>query len=483
MTDAVAAARRYRFAPLERGGVILGCDLVQCVVLGAGLLTSAFLARAVVVPIAALPLVAGALVAFARVAGRPVREWIPVVTSWRLLRAREVWCATVPLLGTASTPSLPPFLAGIELLEVEAPEWVRRQRVGAVGVLLDERAHKATAVLRVAGREFSLAERSEQDRMVAAWGAALAVFCRERSPVARVTWTECVAPAKADEHRAFVREHAVEAPGRAEYLALVDDARSFSARHDVLVTVTVDERRLRPGRERAARGDALIAALLEEVRLFTHRCTEAGLAAEAPMAPESVTAVLRGRLDPARAAAPVAAGRWGPMAVQPAFESVRVDDTVHRAYWVAEWPRLEQPADWLAPLALHGTGTRALTVVYEPVPVSRSARGVARDAIRLQADEDQRRRGGFRIGAPQRRAQQAVAEREAELVAGFVELRYAGFVVVSAPERATLDERSAEIEQTAARVGLDLRPLHAQHDLGLAATLPIARYPSPAWRS
>ena len=66
-------------------------------------------------------------------------------------------------------------------------------------------------------------------------------------------------------------------------------------------------------------------------------------------------------------------------------------------------------------------------------------------------------------------------EREAELVAGFCELEYAGFVVVSAADLDALDRSCAEYEQVAAQSGLQLRPLDGRHDLGVVCALPLGR--------
>jgi hypothetical protein len=129
----------------------------------------------------------------------------------------------------------------------------------------------------------------------------------------------------------------------------------------------------------------------------------------------------------------------------------------------------------LEPLLLHAGGTRTFALHYEPVARSRSQRRVDRDSTRLAADEEHRARSGFRIGASHRRAQTAVAERESELVAGYCELEYAGFVVVTAADTDALERSCVEYEQAAAQIGLQLRPLDGSHDLGLACALPVAR--------
>jgi hypothetical protein len=139
------------------------------------------------------------------------------------------------------------------------------------------------------------------------------------------------------------------------------------------------------------------------------------------------------------------------------------------------WPgALEWGGDWLAGVVLHPSGIRTLTVVYEPVAPSRSRRAIDRDATRLASDEDQRARRGFRIRAQHRRAEHEVFAREAELVAGYPELTYAGFFTITAPTQADLDAQTRDWEQTCAQSGLELRALDGQHDLGITIGLPVA---------
>jgi hypothetical protein len=152
-----------------------------------------------------------------------------------------------------------------------------------------------------------------------------------------------------------------------------------------------------------------------------------------------------------------------------------VDQAVHAAYVVAEWPRLEVPPNWMEPLLLHAGGIRTIAVHYEPVAPSRSQRQVDRATVRLASDEEQRTRTGFRIGARHRRAQSETLDREAELVAGYGELEFTGFVIVTATDLDELERSAAEYEQVAAQSGMELRRLDGRHELALACALPIGR--------
>ncbi|MGH9014390.1 MAG: SCO6880 family protein [Acidimicrobiia bacterium] len=493
------AERLYRFAPRDRAGWILGLGATQCLTLSACLLVGALLVSAGAPTIvAAVPLIAGVVFSFARWQGRPLHAWAPVLAAWGVLRLGGAtrWTARVPLLAETGAPKaapLPPFLAGLEILEASAP-WTRRRRLGSVGLVADRRERLLSAALRVQGREFTLVDRAEQDRLLTGWGDVLAGFCRERGSVARVAWSEWAAPAGLEEHLRYVEAEATapeDSPHRAAYLALVDQAGPMTTRHEVLVTVTFDTRRVRVQRKPGtALDDSLADLLLEELRLLTTRLEDAGLSVDVPLSPQELREVLRVRLDPmvlprfaARARAgpegpPVGPHNVGPLCVDLELPRVRIDGSWHRSYWIGEWPRLEMHPAWMEPLLLHAGGVRTVAVAYEPVAPSRSQRQIDRDATKLASDEEQRVKRGFRVGAQHRRAQTAVLEREAELVAGYAELEYVGFVTVTAPDPARLDQSCAEYEQAAAHAGLELRALDGQHDAGTGACLPIGRYPT-----
>jgi len=478
-----ARPRTYRFAPLDRGGWVLGLGGAQCLALAAGVVIAGALLRSgQPAPAVLAPLALAALFAFGSWAGRPLHRWAPVgIRHAGMTAARQRrWLAPVRLgpIGPPARPApppLPPFLVGLEVLDE-----------GELGVVRDRRERTASASVAVRGRRFSLIERGEQERVVERWGDALAAFCTEGGAVARVRVTERCLPAGVEDHRRFVQARAqadAASAARVAYDELLDDAGTVAVRHEALVTVTVDER---ARRSRSGGGPA--AVLAEELRLLTGRLESAGLEVDAPLSAAATTEALRARLDPAAAAAGAARARslaalagtaapcrFAPLATSSEWGHLRVDGTCHRTYWVAEWPRLEVGPDWLEPVLLAAGGVRTFSLHFEPVAPSRSRRRVDRDATRLAADEQQRARAGFRIGARHRRVAAAVHEREAELVAGYAELDYAGFLTVSAADAAQLARSCGEHEQVAAQAGLELLALDGRHDLGVVCALPLGR--------
>jgi hypothetical protein len=273
-----------------------------------------------------------------------------------------------------------------------------------------------------------------------------------------------------------------------DYAELLTRAAPKAVTHDILVTVTVDLSAVPMRKARPT--DALSAGLqllVEELRLFGVRLEAAGLAVDAPLTPAELTQAARTRSSPfAEAqhrslAASLAAGLGvaavdtAPMAVEEAWDHVRVDGAVHRTWWVEGWPRSEVPAVWMDLLLLGGACTRTVTVVFEPVAPSQSARAVDEASVALESAEVSKSKRGFRIRAGDRRAREEVERREHELVAGHGELAYCGLVTVSAPSTEALDEAGADFEQGAAHAGLQLRPLESRHAAGWVSSLPLGR--------
>ncbi|MGH9226054.1 MAG: SCO6880 family protein [Acidimicrobiales bacterium] len=302
-------------------------------------------------------------------------------------------------------------------------------------------------------------------------------------------------------------------PAVSSYRAVLDDAGPLAMRHEVLVTVAVTAQRVpargrppeeRQGANRNSREAACIDALLGQLRLFVERLEGAGLLVSSPLGADELDGALASRMshdagtETSDAESPVsllahlrawrtgrtrptAPTQWRPESAEAKWRSWIVDGVHHRAFHVAEWPRFELPAAWMAPLMVWGSGRRTVAVVLEPVPVRASHRAIERQATKLESDRVHRESKGFRVPAHHRRASRAVAEREEELVAGFAELEYAGLVCISAPSASELERRTADLQQVAIACGLELEPLAGRHDLGVAACLPTPRGLARAW--
>ncbi len=490
--------RTYRFPARDRSGWLLGLQAAQCVILGVGIFTGGILLNlGAPAPMILLVVTGSVVAAFAPMGGRPGYAWLPALTAWMYAGRHDgrIWRAPLPWFqhgrsGDAVQPLWPDFVGRVELHGHDG--W----RPGTtMAVIVDRSTGAMTGLLRVAGREFSLIDRAEQERLLASWGDALAAFCKERSAVTAVRWFEWSAPADVSDHLRWSGEH-IGAHADPEvvdaYLDMVAAAGPMSTRHETIVTVTVGGTAGGIGRRGRSRRDReLVDTLRDELRLLADRLDATGLAVDPSLSPSEVAEILRLRLDPfgsatcrggsgtlAELAGLRSVRNAGPMATRSEWTHVAVDAAVHACFAVVEWPRLEVPANWMEPLLLHAGGTRTVAVHLEPVPPSKSQRQVDKDSTRLVVDAEQRSRSGFRVGARHRRAESDVAARESELVAGYCELEFCGLVTVTALDVETLERSCAEWEQIAAHAGLQLRRLNAQHDVAFACCLPVGIGPS-----
>jgi hypothetical protein len=478
-------ARTYELSPRDGTGVLLGLSGLQVTVLGAALVVFVALAAAGSpgwgAAIAAA-VAGGAL----RPGGQTVLELAPVTARrlFRAVRPAKPWLAVLPL---TDGEHLPPALAGQRLLAVDPARRGIPGRRAPLAVVHDRDSRRLALTIRAHGQRFALLERADQDRQVQLWADALAPFASDLSPVVALRWSEWVAPAAMEDQAAwFAAQAQPDAEAAADYAALVADAGPAVADHDVLLTLVVSDRTI--GRRRSGDLNAAIDAVVGEARLFAQRLEVAGITVDGPLSPTQLREAVRVRLDPicragierrsrtlGELAGVVTPSNGGPLAASASWRQWTVDDSLHRCFYVAEWPRSAVSADWLQGVLLHTGTVRTVAVTYEPVSRAPSRRRVERQVTKLATDADQRARSGFRVDASHQRASQAVLDREQELVAGFAEFAYVGMVDISASSSEELDRSTAELTQVAAAAGIELRPLHGRHDLAVAVCLPLAR--------
>ncbi len=480
---------RYRFGDARPVGVVLGLGVRQAAPIVAGVLflALALLAGAPVVGMAGPA--AGMVVAFGRWRRAPLYEVaVPGFRlGWARLRGRSTWTrASLLGAGPGHDDHTPVQLAGLELIEATLV-WPPGERTA--GVIRDRPAGTVSVVLAVSGRGFPVASAADQDGLVGVWGAALAPLARAQCPVRRVTWQEWTRPAGVDGHRSFLAGLDRPSPhtrAAQDYEALLADQAPFTNAHEVLVTLTADLRRVR-ARHRTDPVTVAIEVLGEETRQLGARLEAAGFTVTGPLTPVEVSTAVRLRSDPGRTrqidtlrrSLAAATGRggleWGPMAVAADWSQVRVDGSVHRSYTVAAWPMLAVTADWLAPLLGADDATRTVTVVMEPVGLTRAAADANRALTSIEADAAQKQRHGFRLTARERRRQDDIETRERELAEGHPLFAHAALITVTAPDADSLEDAAARVEQAAAAAMLDLRPLAARQAQGWVASLPLGR--------
>ena len=485
--------RGYRFGERRRSGMF-GTIPPSLAFVGGVALAAGWVAIAGYVPI---PVSVGVVALcgwlwFGKLHERPAHEILPALATWwwRRLRSRNRWYRPVALVTDGEQPAaLPPALAGLDLFEIDVA-WLTPGSDVAIGVVRDRQAGSLTAVLKVCGDgQFGLVDPATQDMRIDEWGAAIAGFAREHSPVTRVTFHDWTSPvpirntvAQLETQWADEAEH----PARAGYLQLLRDTSASVVDHEVLCEVTVDL-----GRVAKSRGESNLSSGLrvtaEQARLFAGRLNAAGLRVESVLSAHDLVTATRVRSDPSiveqlatlrnslASATGASAPTFGPMYVDDQLASVTVDSARHRSWWFARWPRREVAASWLDSLMFESGCTRSLTTVFEPVAPSRSDSDVDRERTQREANIETRRRKGFIVRRADEKAVAEVESREGELASGYVECLYTGLLTLTAPTSEQLDVQAADLEQAAANVGVELQPLWGRQGDGWVASLPLGR--------
>jgi hypothetical protein len=501
-------SRSFSFGAIERRGVVGGLRLPQAGVLVGGCAVAVVLVRALPagrgLGLALVVLAVACLVAFGPVRGRTVEQWAPVLASWALLRLRngERYRSSLPAMGVTGRldgsglrggVDLPDSLAGCDVLSVAVDDG------HDVGVFRDPSLGCLTGVLAVRVRAFGLLAEAEQERRLTRWGRVLAAVARNDSLVRRVCVLERTVPSDGDEMQRYLVEAGDGAlpladPAARSYQALLQGAGDVTQDHELFVAIQVDERRAAVHRRRGQsrpETDALQAAcrvLVRELSTFASRFDPADVVVEGALSARMLKRAIRLAYDPygrerasrlaaiAPDAAASGAPAFGPVAADTAWDCYRTDSAIHRTYWVAQWPRLAVGPAFLTPLLIGAQAVRSVAVTFEPVPPARARRAVEAAATSEEADEQLRVERGFRTTARRLKQRQATLQREHELAEGHQEVRFAGYVTVSARDRDELDAACDEVEQSAHQAYLDLQPLWGQQDVGFTqGALPIGR--------
>ena len=472
--------RRYVFAPLEHRGMIAGLGPAQIGLLGGGLLVDTAVLRiaptAPGVLAAVLVMLMATAAAFAPVGGRPVEEWVPTVTRRVSRRVQGTHRGRV---GSRPGPVLrpPDAFRGLAFEEIDQPG------ASPVAVVCDRRAATLTAVLAVRGRSFALLDAADKERRLASWSAVLSGLSREGSPIRSLQWVERTVPGDSHElSRHFDTMRAIPADSRAarSYAALVAEAGPLGQEHECFVALTV---RMRQRRGAASPSDAL----LREVRLLHAQLRSADLDVDHALTKRELGAVLRTGFEPwARSGMarrgvlhPELAGclppaAW-PAATDEGWASWHTDTVWHATFWLGEWPRSEVGPDFLAPLLLHTTCQRSISVIMSPLPPSAGIREAEAARTAQAADEQLRQQAGFLATARRRRQAEGIARRESELSDGHAAYRFSGYVTVTAQSPEEVELACGEVVQAAHQCRLDPRRLYGVQDLAFTWTLPLGR--------
>jgi Putative type VII ESX secretion system translocon, EccE len=489
----------YTFGPLERRGLFGAVRIGQVATLAIGALLS-------ILALDRAPSLAGALVATLVVLGaagvatvpigrRTVEEWAPVALSFAARRAcRRTWFRSrAPARGIliggrypgvswkqkARAPHPPGSLTDARIIDVAYGD-------RSIGVISESAGRLLTAVVACRVVAFSLLDSEVQERRLARWGLVLSSAAS--TSIRRIQWVERTAPAGGDELARWLhaeRDPAVPLRGTPlieSYLELIGSTAKVTHEHEILLAVQVDARRVH---RRST--DAVSQALVEQTERVAQNLEAAEVTVLGALSAGQLNKALRTAFDPygrAELAALETAdpGRDGlaevnawPLGAREAWDHYHSDGAVHATYWIGGWPRVEVSPMFMDALLGRSSTVRTVAVTFEPIAPERSTRDVEAAVTRDHADRELRHRFGQAETARHRQAQDATIRREAELAAGHVEVRLAGFVTVSGRDPDDLRRACSNVLEHAARARLELYRMYGQQADAFTFTLPLCR--------
>jgi len=167
----------------------------------------------------------------------------------------------------------------------------------------------------------------------------------------------------------------------------------------------------------------------------------------------------------------------GPLGIVEEWDHLRADGAFHAVLWVSEWPRAEVHPGFLHPLVVGLSGVRrTVSLIAQPLDARQALRDIHRARVEHQTDQATRDKLGQIADLGKLQEWHDVEQREAELVAGHGDLRFAGFVAVSASNLEELRAHLARVQLAATQCGCETRTLYGQQAQAfLAAALPLGR--------
>ena len=151
-----------------------------------------------------------------------------------------------------------------------------------------------------------------------------------------------------------------------------------------------------------------------------------------------------------------------------------MDQSWHHTFWVAEWPRTDVRTGFLEPLLYAGDATRVITLQIRPIAIHKALAEVNRAQSDMETAATIRLKLQSRVTLTHLREEQDLAVRENDLVDGFGDVQFRGFVTVSADSPDALARARSEIDQASHPARLVLAPMSGQQAAGfVTAALPV----------
>ncbi|HEY5222323.1 MAG TPA: SCO6880 family protein [Microbacteriaceae bacterium] len=484
-------APRVRFAARERRGIFLGLTFLQLVVVGGAI--AALLATLLINPNAIwvmLPIVAlvafFALATYRRepvlvIAAQAARYAYRSIAGQTLFR-RDVWLRVTMAslkVGHAQIEAVTPTVTSKFLLPGALGDVQVVQIPGAGAFIYNARGRLASVTVRVGSRAWALRDKGTQEAAYdgfVEWLSSLESLPGVRETTIRIRVDRASSNELRDYLLARESEHApqVSPELRQQYWDLTQTASKRSMGFTNFATLTFDTGILNAAIRDAGKGLTGLAAVLKErVAGIETSMEHARLTPGGWLTSDELDELLALSADPVSAAtrreqdAATAAQAAPPvMGIDEGWDTMRVDQSWHQTFWVAEWPRTDVRTGFLEPLLYAGDATRVITLQVRPVATHKALAQLNRAQSDMETAATIRTKLSSRIPLTHLREEEDLAVREHDLVDGFGDVQYRGFVTVSAESKDALSRARTDIEQASHPARLVLASMSGQQAAG-----------------
>jgi hypothetical protein len=496
-----SGAPRVRFPGRERRGVLLGLTFSQIVLIGTAIaaVVVALWINPIVFSVVVIPASLAVVLGVAR-----IRRESLLLIGWQMARylhraitgqthfRRDVWArvATASIeLGTVRAGEILPTISSRFMLPGPLGEIQLIQIPASAGYSYDPQSGLAAVTVQVQASAWALRDPGAQEGAYKGFVDLLSGLERNtglaevvvRVRVDRASSTEMTDYLQARQEATTPQ---VSAGLKMQYYRLITAAAHSSMAFTMQVTYVFNTRSIstlvkESGGGMTGLGKILTARMATIARSLEH----AGVRVQSWLNAAELELALANATDPVSMGAQrerAATGRTDTvqatpmMGIDEEWASVRIDQSWHRTSWIAEWPRTEVNTGFLEPLLYGGDHSRVLTIQLRPVALHKALAEVERAQADMEAAAQIRTKLRSSSTVQHDREAEALLRREEDLVDGYADVSFRGFITVSADTEQALDEAHSQTVDASHQARVVLAPLYGQQAAALvAAALPI----------
>jgi hypothetical protein len=473
-TEAQPQKQVVRFGRRQSKGVLLGFSGIRIVVIGTALslIVIAMFSFGVAGLVASSPLWAGLLAsAFVRWNGEPAVESASTLLHWAARRAAKQTRFRVrsDAIRPAGTLALPGDAAALRFHVDKATD---------AAMIHDPHRNTLSAVIRVSHPAYVLLSPDDQTHRVTAWSRVLAGVSASGT-CAGIQILESTFPDPGHGVRDWYIERGMHDGSWAaeQYAELMANAAPASSTHRTLIALSLDMRRAGKAIRNAGRGiNGAAEVLRADMVNFASSLQAADLRIEGWLNPNELAVAVRQAYDPVDTSTTRDLRTAGPVAIDEHWDHLRHDTGFSAVLWVSEWPRIEVAPHFLHALVFLPDVRKSISIVGKPLGTGEALRAIRKEKVEYLTEAQQNARIGkiADLSADQEYAD--VLDRERALVSGHADVRFSGFIAITATSRDELSTAVSAAERAATQCGCETRVLYGQQSQAFTvAALPLGR--------